>query len=85
MSLTDKPTFYTMCARVDTTVKDLCQPVDAYSGDGCLCGLVWAIGILLYTHTCPVYNLWITYVPCGTLGHPVESCARTMPTLVACG
>ena len=78
MSLTDKPTFYTMCARVDTTVKDLCQPVYAYSGKGC-------IGILLHTHTCPMYNLWITYVPCGTLGHPVESCARTVPTLVACG
>lgn len=58
MSQMDTATFYTMCARVDTTVKDLCQPVYSYS----------AIGILMHTHTCPMYNLWITYVPCGTLG-----------------
>ena len=49
MSLTDMPTFYTMCARVDTTVKDLCQPVDAYSGRG-------YIGILMHTHTQPLWN-----------------------------
>jgi len=34
MSLTDKPTFYTMRARVDTTVQDLCQPVYSYSDKG---------------------------------------------------
>ena len=62
-----------MCARVDTTVKDLCQPVDAYSGKG-------YIGIIRHTHAqslvesyaipvptlvacgLPVDNLWIT---CG--------------------
>jgi len=27
---------------------------------------ICAIGILLRPHTCPVYNLWITYVPHGT-------------------
>ena len=36
MSLTDKPTFYTMCAPANTTAQYLCQPVYSYSGGGCL-------------------------------------------------
>ena len=78
MSLTDKPTFYTMCAYANTTAQDLCQPVYAYSGKGYIGGLVWSIGILLHPHTCPMYNLWITYVPCGTLGHPVYNLCTTL-------
>ena len=66
------PTFIHTRARVDTTVKDLCQPVYAYSGNGCLCGHVWSSVVHRYP---------IAY----TRSIPVESCAITVPTVVACG